>query len=96
MLAEALRLVGPVSALCDHPAVGAGARSSATFVHVTPDAEADLERVRACLGDSTPCGASAVEGVVIARWLATEPILLVAALQAFLVGFRGRPAPRGW
>jgi len=96
VLAEALRLIGPVSSMCDHPAIGAGARSSATLVHVTPDAESDLERVRACLGDATVCGASAVDGVVIARWLATEPMALVAALQEFLVRFRGRPAPRGW
>jgi len=96
VLAEALRLAGPVTAMCDHPAVGAGARASATLAYVTPVADTDVERVRACLGDATLCGASAVDGVVIARWLATEPMELVAALQAFLVRFRGCPAPRGW
>jgi urease accessory protein len=96
VLAEALRLVGDATARVRHPSIGAGATAVATLVHVTPDAQADLQRIRSCLDGALCCGASAVDGVVVARWLAPEPMRLVAALQAFLERFRGRPAPRGW
>jgi urease accessory protein len=96
LFAEALRVIGPASRLFESAAIGAGAVAAATLVHVTPDATAALERIRACLGDTVPCGASALDGLVVARWLAMEPMALMAALQSFLRQFRGQPEPRGW
>jgi len=96
VFAEALRVVGPASRLFERAAIGAGTLAAATLVHVSPDAGSELERIRACLGDSVPCGASALDGLIVARWLAPEPMMLLAALQSFLEQFRGHPAPRGW
>jgi urease accessory protein len=96
LFAEALRMVGPASDLFERAAIGAGATAAATLVHVAADATAQLERIRACLGDQVPCGASALEGLIVARWLAPEPMMLIAALKSFLEQFRGRAAPRGW
>jgi urease accessory protein len=96
LFAEALRVVGPASRLFERAAIGAGALAAATLVHVAPDATSELERIRACLGNSVPCGASALDGLVVARWLAPQPMTLLAALKSFLERFRGRPGPRGW
>jgi urease accessory protein len=96
VFAEALRVVGPASRLFERAAIGGGAAAAATLVHVTPDAADELERIRACLGDTVMCGASALDGLVVARWLASEPMMLVAALKSFLEQFRHRPVPRGW
>jgi len=96
VFAEALRLVGPVSTLFERPAVGAGARATATLVHLAPAAEAELERVRSCLDTSVLCAASAVEGTIVARWLAKDAMTLMAALRAFLSRLRGGAPPRAW
>jgi urease accessory protein len=96
VLADSLRIRGDASRRFAHPATGGGARVTATLVHVAPDAEADLDRVREYLGSDRASGASAVDGALIVRWLAAEPMQLVTRLQEFLVRFRGRPAPRGW
>ena len=95
VFAEALRLVGPVSKLFERRAVGAGARATATLVHLVPAAEAELERVRSCLDTSVLCAASAVEGTIVARWLAKDAMTLMAALRSFLSRLRGAP-PRAW
>ncbi|HEY4750753.1 MAG TPA: urease accessory protein UreD [Steroidobacteraceae bacterium] len=96
LFAEALRMEGSASRLFERAAIGAGATAAATLVHVAPDATTQLDRIRGCLGDQVPCGASALEGLVVARWLAPEPMMLIAALKSFLEQFRGRAAPRGW
>jgi len=96
VFAEALRLVGPVSRLFEHAAVGAGAAATATLVRLAPAAAAELEHVRACLDASVLCAASLVEGTVVARWLAPDARALLSALRAFLSRLRGGSAPRGW
>jgi urease accessory protein len=96
LFAEALRVAGPASRLFERAAIGAGAAAAATLIHLAPDATAELVRIRACLGDTVPCGASALDGLVVARWLAPQPMALLAALKSFLERFRGRPLPRGW
>jgi urease accessory protein len=94
--AEALRLDGAASAAFDRAALGAGAGATATLVYVAPDAAARLEAARAMLGTAVPCGASVVDGVLVARWLGADPGALAAELQRFLADFRGRALPRGW
>ena len=61
LLHDAIRLEGEVDAVLARPAVAAGARALATVVHVAPDAEARLDRVR----EVAP--ASAWNGMLVAR-----------------------------
>jgi urease accessory protein len=96
VFAEALRIVGRVSRLFEHAAVGAGARATATLLHLAPAAESELERVRACLDTSVLCAASAVDGAIVARWLAQDAMTLMAALRSFLCRLRGGAPPRAW
>jgi len=49
LLHDAVRLEGPIAAHLARPAVARGARAMATLVHVAPDAEGSVERVRTAL-----------------------------------------------
>ncbi len=97
LFAEDMRLDGDMTAALDRPAVGDGARASATFLHVAPDAEARLEEIRASLADA-PCewGASAWNGMALVRLLSPSPEKMRAAIVSLLQSFRGRDAPRVW
>jgi urease accessory protein len=96
--AEALRLSGDVAAAGAGPATLGGARALATLVHVAPDPEPALGRMRALLprDAGVAAAASLKAGVLIVRLLAAEPARLRAALAALLTAFRGRPLPRVW
>ena len=97
VLAEEVALQGRVSDILNRPAVGGGARALATFLHVAPDAEAQLERVRDGLaGASCECGATALPGMVLARFLSANPLALRTDLATFVAGFRREPMPRSW
>jgi urease accessory protein len=97
VLAEDVRLEGPIAAALARPAVGKGARAVATFLHVGPDAEAQVEAVRAMLDDaSSECGVSAWDGILLARFLSPDPQALRSDLARFVTRFRGLPVPRSW
>ena len=97
VLAEALRLEGPVADLLDRPALGQGARAVAGFLIIAPDAGARLGEVRALLADATfPHGVSAWNTMLLARLAAPSPEALRAAIVRLLSGLRGRSAPRVW
>jgi urease accessory protein len=95
---DATRLHGAVAAMLDRPAVAAGGRAVATLVHVAPDAHAQLDAVRAALTlEGLEAGASAWNGMLVARLVATD----AAAIRAGLVGAAGllagaRAWPRAW
>ena len=80
----------------------AGAAAAATFVYAGPDARARLDAARSLLAEGVRCGATCVNGTLVARWLAPEPAPLRRAFGAFWAGFRaeagGLPArlPRLW
>ena len=94
LLHDAIRLEGEVAATLQRSAIADGARAVATIVHVAPDAEAMLDAVRAA---SPQCGASAWDGMLIARMLAADGASLRAAVIAVLAVLReGRPLPRVW
>lgn len=94
--AEALRLTGDLAALAG-PAGLAGARASATLVHVAPGAGDRLDAARAALaGAGVAAAASAKGDVLIVRLLAGDHAPLRAALVGFLAAFRGAPPPRVW
>lgn len=97
ILAEEVRLAGPVQAILARKAVAGGALALATVLHVSPDAESRREAARAMLDDAMcECGLSAWNGMLIARFLSSDPHILRADLARFLERFRGRPMPRSW
>ncbi len=88
---------GRSRALLDRPALGGGARAVAAVLHVAPDAEGRLDEARAHLADARcECGASAWDGLLVARFLSFDPQALRADLVRFLARFRGAPMPRSW
>jgi urease accessory protein len=98
LLHDAIRLDGGIDALLARKAVSGGARAVATMVHVAPDAEATLDHVRAALVDvPAEGGASAWNGMLLTRILATTAAALRSAVVAVLATLRGpRPLPRVW
>jgi urease accessory protein len=99
VFAEETRLESEIGALLDRPAIGRGARAAALLLFVGIDAEARLADVRAALdpfADRVEAGASAFNGMLMARLAATSPEALRAAILAALVPLRGRAPRRVW
>jgi urease accessory protein len=97
VFAEETRLAHAGAAL-DRQAVGAGARAISTIVAAAPNIEARLPDLRAALeaaSDGAETGASAFDGLVVARLLSASPSRLRAALIASIVALGGRK-PRLW
>jgi len=85
-------------AALDRRAAGAGARALSTIVAAAPNIEARLPGLRAALeaaGDGVEAGASAFDGLIVARLLSASPNRLRAALIASIVALGGRK-PRLW
>jgi urease accessory protein len=96
LLHDAIRMDGAVDDLLQHAAIGQGARALATLVYVAPDAEATLDPVRQALG-SAEAGASAWNGMLVARILGTDGAGVRRAVIAALAALRpSRPLPRVW
>ena len=96
ILHDAIRLDGPIAAVLDAPASGSGARAIATLVHAAPDAAQMLDGLRAALA-GWDAGASAWDGMLVARVAAPDGACLHAAVVAGLAVLRaGRPLPRVW
>jgi len=95
VLREAIRLDGAADEMLHRPAIAAGARAVATLVHVAPDAEARLDAVRAAL-QAADAGASAWDGLLVARILAPDGAALRRIVVATLAALRDRPLPRVW
>ena len=97
LFAEDMRLDGDMTDLLDRPALAQGARASALFLHVAPDAEAMLEPMRQAMADANcEWGASAFNGMLLLRLLWPSPEKLRSAIVKLLQNFRGRDAPRVW
>ena len=88
--ADALHLEGDYGPVLDSPAGFAGAAACATFVYAGPDGRGRLEVARGLLeAEGVRTGATVVNGVLVARWLAEEPRRLQGVLfGAFRAGFR--------
>lgn len=96
ILHDAIRLDGPIAEHLARPAIAKGACVVATVIHVAPDAEADLDAVRAALADAE-AGASAWNGMLIARILGAESASVRRTVVSVLAVLRGsRPLPRVW
>lgn len=97
VLAEEMALDGQPAELLDRPALGGGARASATVVLVTPEAEQEIEAARLVLaGADVTAGASAWNGLLVVRATSPSPERLRAAIVALLARLRGRALPRLW
>ncbi len=101
VFAEELRL--DHAGATDRPAAGRGARAIASILIAAPDAQARLDEIRAVLdaaaaGGAEPldAGATAFDGLALARLASPSPARLRAALVAVMMAVRGRAAPRVW
>lgn len=98
VLYDVLRLEGNLATRLARPAIAANARAMSVLVHVAPDAEARLDPLRAALADApAECGASAWDGVLVARCLARDGARLRRTVFGALTTLRDtRPLPRVW
>ena len=97
VFADETRLEHAGAAL-ERVAVGAGARALATIVAAAPNIEARLPDLRAALeaeAEGVETGASAFDGLIVARLIAATPDRLRAALIASIVALGARK-PRLW
>jgi urease accessory protein len=95
--AEDVRLDGDVDGLLRRKAVGDGACAIGTVLVVAPDAETRSDAARAALADAvSECGASAWNGMLIARFLSLSAQALRIDLARFLERLSGKPMPRSW
>jgi urease accessory protein len=109
---DRLRLEGDFAPVLEAAAGLGGAAAVATFVHAGPGAADRLELARALQEDPSRdgplrdgrsrAGSTVVNGVLVARWLGSDPLALRRAFALFWGGFRqavaGLPAamPRLW
>ena len=85
-------------ATLDRKAVGNGARAIAAIVAASPGAEALLPGLRAAIDaerQGVEAGASAFDGLIVARLVSPSPSRLRAALIASILALGGRK-PRLW
>ena len=96
LLHDRVRFDGKVAAALGRRAIGAGACAVATLVLVGAEAERRVEPVREALAEFE-AGASAWDGMLVARIVAADGACLRAAVVAGLAVLRaGRPLPRVW
>jgi urease accessory protein len=99
VFADETRLEGAIGQMLDRPAIGKGARATALVLFIAPEAPASLDALReefARCSDLVEAGASALNGLVVARLAAPSPEPLRAAILAAMVRLRGRTPPRVW
>ena len=74
-----------------------GARATALVLHVGRRTPADaVDIMRAQTGEGVRIGASAVNGVAVARLLASSHSALQGALARIVQTLDGAPVPRAW
>ncbi|MGQ7791492.1 urease accessory protein UreD [Faunimonas sp. B44] len=95
--ADTLRLDGDIAALSKRPAVLGGAAALATLLYVAPDAEARLDEARDALsGSRSTAGASAWNGMLAVRILASSVADLRHDGMRLIEALTSRPLPRVW
>jgi urease accessory protein len=94
---DAIRIDGDPALLLARDGIAGGMRAVATLVCVAADAEAQLSDLRQALDESAAeAGASAENGLLVARLLAGTGAELRRAVVAALGTLRDRPLPRVW
>jgi urease accessory protein len=102
--ADTLHLDGDIEGTIAHPAGFDGATAAATAIYAGPDSDARLKDARASLNDlpGVRSAATAVNGVVVIRFLGRDARILRTAFGKFWAAFRHRAAklpaalPRLW
>ena len=95
--ADGLRLDGDAVTTMASGATGSGAIAIATLVLLAPDAEARLDPAREALANAAgEGGASAWNGMMVARLIAPNGQVLRADLIRLVEALRGAPMPRVW
>ena len=95
--ADNLCFDGDPTAILEGGATARGARAFATIVLVAPDAEARLDAAREALSDGLgEGGASAWNGMLVARLIAPAGDVLRLDLVRLIEKLRGAPMPRVW
>jgi len=95
VLHDAVRLQGALGDTLSRPAIGA--RAVATLIHQGPDALAALREVLHAAPPGTEGGASAWDGLQVARIVSKDPAALRQVLIAVLQALRGgRKLPKVW
>jgi urease accessory protein len=97
VLAEEVRLDGPISELLGRRAIGGGARAMALLTYVAPNAEAILAAVRRLLARAQcECGASAWDGLLVARFIGADPASVRADAVRVVASLLRARMPRVW
>ncbi len=97
VFADGLRLTGDSVAILAGGATGGGAIALATLVLVAPDAEASVDVARAALTDAaSEAGASAWNGMLVARLTARSGHVLRADLTRLIEALRQATMPGTW
>ncbi|MEX0590590.1 MAG: urease accessory protein UreD [Xanthobacteraceae bacterium] len=85
VFADTLILDGPIGKILSGPATAAGASAIATLVQIAPDSENKIDAVRAAFDNhEIEAGASAFDGILVARSLAKDGWVLRSAILAVL------------
>jgi urease accessory protein len=95
VLHDAIRLQGDPRPLLAAAAGAGGGKAVATLVYAAPDAAGRLDAVRAAL-EGADAGASAWDGIVMARLVAPDGQALRRALVPALRCLMEKPLPRLW
>ena len=97
LFAENTRLEGLIDVVLAQKAVADGARASATMLLVHPGADRQLEEMRNILaGFQVTCGVSALDSMLVARFLSPDPAALRRCLVIMIAHLTGRALPRVW
>jgi urease accessory protein len=97
VFADDVRLQGDITAALSRKAVGDGARALATVLLVEAGVEGRIDEARAALADAAcECAASALPGLIVARFLSPDPDALRNALALYLTHFAQLAIPRSW
>ncbi|MGH2341747.1 urease accessory protein UreD [Segnochrobactraceae bacterium EtOH-i3] len=99
VFADRLRLDGNARAILTGRATGAGATAFATVLARVAAPDETIARIRALLDDAdaeVTGGASIVNGIVIARLMASDGQRLRSRLMPILEAVRAGPLPRVW
>ena len=97
LFADDVSIDGAMADRLDRSALGGGARAVATFLHIAPGAELLLDVAREALQNAVcECGASAWNGMLLVRFIASDPAALRQSASQFLTQFRAVPVPRVW
>ncbi|MFM8608032.1 MAG: urease accessory protein UreD [Hyphomicrobiales bacterium] len=95
--ADDVKLENNMAALLERKAIGNGACTVATCLYIAPDAEARLNEAREALRDAAcECAASAWNGMMVVRFVSSDPVALRRSAVAFLNRFRNTDLPRVW